>query len=499
MTRTILVTGATDGIGLELARLWHARGERVLVHGRRPDEDLPPDLQGLGTYVRADLSHPQAADEIVRRLDHLGVERLDLVVHNAGSGYYGPVEAQGWPDQEALLRTNLLAPIALTQRLLPRLVPGGQLAFISSIAAALPCPDYAVYAASKAALEGFARSLRVELAGRLTVTVVRPGPARTGMHAKVGAPPDRVRPERFPPAARVARGIARAVESGRRRVTVGGGNRLLVAAGTHLAVPLDAWLRRGLRGSAPLGNGRCGITGAAAGIGLALAREYAGAGYAVEGIDREPKTEVRGAAAVRQADLARLDGCEAAADILGREPLAVLIHNAGINSVAAFEGSDPATAERLLAVNLLAPMLLTSRLLQSRALVEGSGLVFVSSLSRFVGYPGAAVYAASKDGLASYARSLAVALAPRGVRVLTVYPGPTRTEHARRHSPPGSSEARRMPPEVLAARVRRAAEAGRRTLVPGAGNALAAAVGHLAPRLAERAMRRVIYERLPPG
>jgi len=97
----------------------------------------------------------------------------------------------------------------------------------------------------------------------------------------------------------------------------------------------------------------------------------------------------------------------------------------------------------VLAVNLTAPLHLTGALLQAGKIAPGGSLVFVSSLSRLLSYPGAAVYAASKDGLASYARSLAVALAPQKMHVLTVYPGPTRTAHARRYSPDNSREARR--------------------------------------------------------
>ena len=140
--------------------------------------------------------------------------------------------------------------------------------------------------------------------------------------------------------------------------------------------------------------------------------------------------------------------------------------------------------------------MLTAELLRAERIEPGGTLVFVSSLSRFVAYPGAASYAASKDGLASYARSLSVSLAPKNVNVLTVYPGPTRTEHARRHSPPGSSEAKRMPPAELAARIRRAVEARKRVLIPGAANRVFAALGHVAPGITERALKKAILDKL---
>jgi len=97
---------------------------------------------------------------------------------------------------------------------------------------------------------------------------------------------------------------------------------------------------------------------------------------------------------------------------------------------------------------------------------------------------------------ASYARSLAVALAPQGIHVLTVYPGPTRTAHARRYSPDNSREARRMAPDALAAAVMRAVQRRRRVLVPGLGNQLLAVAGRWLPLLGEWAMRKTLWEKL---
>jgi short-subunit dehydrogenase len=129
-------------------------------------------------------------------------------------------------------------------------------------------------------------------------------------------------------------------------------------------------------------------------------------------------------------------------------------------------------------------------------LAQGGSLVFVSSLSHYVSYPSASVYAASKDGLASYARSLAVALKERDIQVLTVYPGPTRTAHARRYSPDNSREAKRMSPAELAERVFIAVQHRQRTLIPGPGNQFFAVLGRLFPRLTELVMKRTLLDRL---
>jgi short-subunit dehydrogenase len=109
------------------------------------------------------------------------------------------------------------------------------------------------------------------------------------------------------------------------------------------------------------------------------------------------------------------------------------------------------------------------------------------------------VYAASKDGLVSYARSLAVALAPAGIHVLLVYPGPTRTAHARRYSPNNRHEARRMLPERVASSILTGISQRRRTVIPGPGNRAFALLGRWLPWIPEKSMKRAIYDLLPTG
>ena len=150
----------------------------------------------------------------------------------------------------------------------------------------------------------------------------------------------------------------------------------------------------------------------------------------------------------------------------------------------------------MLDVNFLAPLLLTQGVLADGLLNDEATLVFISSLSHFAGYPGAAVYAASKAGVASYARSLAVALAPAGQRTLTVYPGPTRTAHARRYSPDNSREAKRMAPERLAEQMLFAVSRGKRQLIPGPANEGFALAGRLFPSLTDAIMRKTMLEKI---
>lgn len=233
---TILITGATDGLGLALARHYRKQNRAVLAVGRRSYTDLdappfPPDR-----YLQIDLALADADLTLVRSLNALDAGPLDLVVHNAGTGFYGPAEEQKESDIEILVNLNFTAPIQLTRALTGRLQKsGGKVVFIGSVAASMPSPLYATYAATKRGLEGFARSLRVEARGKYRVQVIHPGAMRTGFHRKLEISRDEMDWANFPDVERIAIRIARAMDGNRKTVTIGPGNRLL--AGMARKVP----------------------------------------------------------------------------------------------------------------------------------------------------------------------------------------------------------------------------------------------------------------------
>lgn len=197
----VLITGVTDGTGRALAQHYMAAGVQVVGVGRRPLAAAPPGAFPPGAYCQADLAQPSAAEAVGSFLDAQGIDRLDALIHNAAVGWYGAVAAQSPASIDELLAVNLRAPVALTHALLPRLTAArGVVAFVSSVHAALPAPEFAVYTASKAALDGFARSLRIELAGQVEVLTLWAGATRTGMHTKAGVPAGRLPVERFPTA-----------------------------------------------------------------------------------------------------------------------------------------------------------------------------------------------------------------------------------------------------------------------------------------------------------
>ncbi len=500
MTPHVLITGATDGIGRSLAGLYAADGAALTLVGRRPLAELSAGLFSDRTYCQADLAEPEAVGTVLSFLDQLGGDRLDTVILNAGIGWVGPLDAHGPADIEKLVTVNLAATIALTHALLPRL-SGGQLVLIGSVAAALPCPSYAVYAATKAALDGFARSLSIELGGRTRVRIIHPGATRTGMHKKAGA---NLPVHRFQPAADVAARIKFLIERRSGSHVLGWPNMAIWSLGRRFGQVIDPAMRHVNR--LPAKRRRAGrvsdaaqtavVTGAAGGIGRALTRRLAMLGCQVVTVDVRP-VDPRETSRHIQTNLAEPTAYETILnEMRGIGPVSLLVHCAGTNSVGRFGEIDAADHQRTLNVNLLTPMLLTGAALRHKLIAPGGAVVFVSSLSHFVSYPGASVYAASKDGLTSYARSLYVAGAAFGLDCLTVFPGPTRTEHARLYSPKGASEARRMHPDVVAAAIADAITKRRRSLVPGKLNRAYAVLGRYWPSLTERVMRRHVFEPL---
>jgi short-subunit dehydrogenase len=243
------------------------------------------------------------------------------------------------------------------------------------------------------------------------------------------------------------------------------------------------------------------ITGAADGIGRALAFEFARQGCAIIGVDFDSERSAKTQAELNQhgftaqfiqADFSQPDFLN---DLLPKiQPVDILLNNAGISAVGAFESLDWNRQQRVLDINLRAPIQLTTAILKNNLLKPNGSLVFISSLSHYVGYPGAAIYAASKDGLATYARNLRIALKKKGTHVLVIFPGPTRTSHASRYSPNNARESKRMSPEILAAHIFNAVQSRRKKLFPGIMAWVMGMFGLWFPVLAERIMKHTLFD-----
>ncbi len=242
------------------------------------------------------------------------------------------------------------------------------------------------------------------------------------------------------------------------------------------------------------------ITGAAAGLGRALAEALLADGHEVVALDRDVEDlealalSTRGACVVRKVDLAdRRAVVQCIASLHGMS-FDLVVLNAGISAAGRFEDIPASAYKPLIDVNLTAPILLASGLMKAGLLAKDGCITFVSSLSHVTGYPGAAVYAGTKDGLAIYARSVRKGWKRQRVRVMTVFPGPIRTAHAERYAPAGASAKKRMVPDVLAAKILAKARKPVAEFYPGGTGARMAA--WLAPSLTLKLLRRALYDKL---
>ncbi len=179
--RICLVTGASSGIGLEIVRLLHEAGAQIIASGRRAPHELPSEFPDV-RYEQADLSRAGGVEAITGAVGPC----LDRAILCAGTGYHRPIEKEDVRSIIDVIQVNVRAQIALCHALHASLSNRrARVALIGSVAhhgsAEMP-----VYAASKAALHGFARSLASEWDGRISLRIIHPGPTRTAMAERAG-------------------------------------------------------------------------------------------------------------------------------------------------------------------------------------------------------------------------------------------------------------------------------------------------------------------------
>lgn len=187
-TKTALITGASGGIGLELAKIFASKGINLIITSRNVIE-----LAKLGTELSAkhnifveefekDLSVPGAADEIFNYVNSQSFT-VDYLVNNAGFGDYGLFQECSWEKQERMINVNILALTHLTRLFLPQMIKkrNGKILNVASTAGFQPGPLMSVYYATKAFVISFSEAIANELAGTgVTVTTLCPGPTKSG-------------------------------------------------------------------------------------------------------------------------------------------------------------------------------------------------------------------------------------------------------------------------------------------------------------------------------
>lgn len=238
---TVLVTGASSGIGSGLARELAARGHNVTLVARRRNRltELAKELRAAhGVKVdieRCDLVDEAARAELVERV-LAGRRRVVGVCNNAGDWTMGPVAEADVDAELAIVQLNAVAVHELTVRLLPTLVEANEGAIINvaSINGFQPLPNNATYAASKAFVISLSEALHAELAGTgVSCTVVNPGPTRTEVFDRDGTPQFDVTGLGliWQESDDVAREAVDAMEDGRRTLTPGVTNQLAELVG----------------------------------------------------------------------------------------------------------------------------------------------------------------------------------------------------------------------------------------------------------------------------
>ncbi len=194
--RITLITGASAGIGTELARVFASNGHRVALVARRADRlvALAGEIRASGgaapIVIPCDLEQPDAGDKIAAALAAEGVE-VEFVVNNAGFGLFGHAVELDRVEQLGIIAVNIRAMTDLSLRFSEQLIRHrGGILNVGSIAGFLPGPGMAVYYASKAYVLSFSEALRGELGPcGVRVTALCPGPVPSEFQARAGYKP----------------------------------------------------------------------------------------------------------------------------------------------------------------------------------------------------------------------------------------------------------------------------------------------------------------------
>jgi NAD(P)-dependent dehydrogenase (short-subunit alcohol dehydrogenase family) len=190
--KTVLVTGGTSGIGLAAARRLQAEGARVVVTGSRAAgvEAVRAELGVLALVD--DAASPATGEALSAALDAAGVNRLDGAFLNAGFGRFQPL-ADILPEEvDAQFAVNVRGALLHARAVAPRLSDGAALVFNTSVVQQMGMPGAAVYSATKGALRPIVRVLAKELAPRVRVNAVSPGPIGTAFFARTGLPEEAI-------------------------------------------------------------------------------------------------------------------------------------------------------------------------------------------------------------------------------------------------------------------------------------------------------------------
>lgn len=246
-----IVTGASNGIGLELARELGCRGHDLLIAAEdaRGLEDAAEALRSTGAAIQtchADLADPDGVDALVAAI---AGRDLDVLCINAGVGLGGAFADTDLDAELRMIDLNCRGAVQLAKPVVRAMEARGQgrILITSSIAATMPAPFEAVYGATKIFLRSFAEALRAEMRGKgVTVTALMPGVTDTNFFRRANMLDTRAGAGSKADPAHVARTGIKALMADDDRVVAGASNKAMAFLGDHLPDPVGAWFHRGL-------------------------------------------------------------------------------------------------------------------------------------------------------------------------------------------------------------------------------------------------------------
>jgi uncharacterized protein len=238
-----LVTGASSGIGADIARSLARRGHGLVLTARRTDrlEQLAKELRDRhgvrAETIACDLSEADARAALVSEIEELGLE-VEVLVNNAGFGSGGLFQSLDQERELQMVRLNVDAVVDLCGRYVPKMVRArrGALLNVASTASFQPLPKQATYSATKAFVSSFTDALHADLRGTgVTATCVCPGPVKTEFPEAAGIDEaaDNLPGIFWTDSEDVAEDAVKGLESGKRQVIPGPINRVTAIGGQH--------------------------------------------------------------------------------------------------------------------------------------------------------------------------------------------------------------------------------------------------------------------------
>jgi short-subunit dehydrogenase len=222
-----LITGASSGIGLELAKVFAEEGYDLLITAEKGIQEASRTIEQLGAKVdsyEVDLSEEAGVDELIAFADSLG-RPIEVAVLNAGAGVGGDFAREtNLEDEERIIRLNCLSTVRLAKWAVKNMLSDGKgrLMITSSVVSVMPAPLQLVYGATKAFVHSFAEGLREELRDtEITVTSLQPGATDTKFFEGPGLPGTKVDQMKKDDPAKVARQGFDALQNGDDHIVAG--------------------------------------------------------------------------------------------------------------------------------------------------------------------------------------------------------------------------------------------------------------------------------------